>query len=74
MREMIDENEAQRDLIVRAINGAISRHYHEVVEGRAAPAFAWVVVKDLFCHGSTVSTEICRQYGFDPEQEIGAGE
>ena len=66
--------QAQRDLIVRAINEAISSHRYAVVDGKESPSPTWVIVKGIFCHGSTVSAEICRQYGFDPEQEIGADE
>jgi hypothetical protein len=64
------ENEKQRNLIARAIENGISKHRYSVAEDAAGPVPVWVVVKGLFCHGSTASAEICREYGFDPDQEI----
>ena len=32
------------------------------------PAELWVRVKALFGHGSTYSAQICRAYGFDPNE------
>ena len=72
--DLAERDQAQRDLIVRAINGAIGKHIHEVLEGRAAPRQIWCLVKSVFGRGSTVSADICRQYGFAPDREIGADE
>lgn len=72
IRDLIAENDGQRDMIIRAINGAIRRRHIEVAEGRSGPKPAWSITKSLFGHGSTVSAEICRKYGFDPDREIGA--
>ena len=30
----------------------------------------WVVIKDVFCVGSTVATEICRKCGLDPDEIV----
>ena len=72
IRELIEENDRQRDLIIHVINGAIGRHRYDVATGMASPERVGSLVKQLFFHNSTVSAEICRTYGFDPEQEIGA--
>ncbi|NCC26606.1 MAG: hypothetical protein EOM22_00260 [Gammaproteobacteria bacterium] len=74
IRDLIAENDRQRELIVRAIDEAISRHRYAVNDGKASPAPTWVIVKGCFCHGSTVSADICRQYGVNPEHEIGVDE
>lgn len=34
------------------------------------PCPRWAAVCDRFGMGSTYATELCRQYGFDPHEEI----
>jgi hypothetical protein len=60
-----------RDLVVRAINGATSAYQGRVLAGNAAPTPRWAILKHLFCCGSNEAANICRAYNLDPEEEIG---
>ncbi len=64
----------ERELIQRAINSASGTHEHACVEDDLEPVPRWVIVKKLFCCGSTVATAICHRYGYDPERMIGRQE
>ena len=50
------------NLTERAVRNAISH--------TAGPSPRWVAVGDTFAVGSTVAIEICRVYGFDPDESI----
>jgi hypothetical protein len=65
---------AERELIQRAINSVSGKHEFLCSEGDAAPRQRWVIVRDLFCCGSTVATAICHKYGYDPDKVIGGNE
>lgn len=45
---------------------AVGRKGH----GRKEPR--WVRVMDRFALGSTYARELCRRYGFDPDEKVGA--
>lgn len=63
----IDGNEfEERELIRRAINsieGPSRRRFSHGIE-------RWVLVKDMFCVGSTVARGLCREFGFDPDEAL----
>ena len=52
---------SERELIQRAIRNA---------KPFACPEPRWVMVKRVFGTGSTVSSQICEKYGFDPDKEV----
>jgi hypothetical protein len=60
-----------RQYIARAINRKIDAHREAVEDGEAAPRAVWALVKDLFCYGSTESAAIAREFGHNPDFEIG---
>lgn len=50
------------DLLRRAVKNA----------GHDSPRrVRWAHVRDLFCTGSTTAIALCRQYGLNPDEEIG---
>ena len=51
----------ERELIQRAIQMAKPAFQHQS---------RWVMVKRVFGTGSTVSAEICREHGYDPDEEV----
>jgi hypothetical protein len=54
-------------LVKRAIEGV--RKYKPKGPGRRqTPMPLWVRVKDIFHHGSGYSSEVCRRFGFDPNE------
>lgn len=56
---------ADAELIRRVIDGAAFRL---VRRGRAKPL--WSVVGDRFCLGSTYAQQLCRRFGYDPDQPV----
>lgn len=62
---------SERELIQRAINGAIGKYAYQCTEGTSPPMPRWDVVKRLFCCGSTVATAILYKYGLDPNAMVG---
>ena len=74
MNDDTDIPYTERDLLLRAINSASSRHRSDCEDGIAVPKPLWAIVRDLFCCGSTVATAICYRYGYDPEKMIGDAE
>lgn len=53
------------ELIRRVIGGLAGKK-----RGRKQPL--WATVGDRFCLGSTYSTQLCRRFGFDPDQQVSA--
>lgn len=53
-------------LVKRAIEGV--RKYKPKGPRRRSPLPLWVRVKDIFHHGSGYSSEVCRRFGFDPNE------
>lgn len=68
---MNDTVVSERDLIVRAIRMAKAAHTQLVADGRTFPVPLWYLVKGVFGRKSTVSEEICRAYGLDPDEQVG---
>lgn len=52
------------DLVNRAIMNARPRKYPNRKQPR------WVAVMDTFALGSTYSHQLCRKYGFDPDDMV----
>jgi hypothetical protein len=69
--EMRLEIDYQRELIIRAINSAISTQLYRVMQRYTGPKTVWELCKNIFGFGSSFSIEICKKYGFDPDQIIG---
>lgn len=63
----IDGNKfEERELIgraIRSIQGPSRRRSSYGVQ-------RWVLVKDMFCVGSTVARGLCREFGFDPDEAL----
>ena len=53
------------DLLKRAVSNARARHCRK---GQKHPR--WVAIVDVFALGSTYAMQLCRRFGFDPEQEV----
>jgi hypothetical protein len=60
-----------RDLVIRAINGATSAHQGRVLAGTEAPKPRWAILKHLFCCGSTEAADICHRFNLNPDEQIG---
>lgn len=56
---------SEKELICRALRNARPR-------GRAS-APLWGAVEETFGVGSTVAVELCRAYGFDPDETVVGG-
>lgn len=63
------ENEAQRDLIVRALNLRIR---YLQLDGFKVPT--WIAAQDVFGGNVDAARAICHRHGFDPDREIGEDE
>jgi hypothetical protein len=48
----------------------IRRHFNGRGRGRRKPRWVWV--SDRFALGSTYARQLCRRYGVDPDDEVGA--
>jgi hypothetical protein len=61
-------------LILAALKSC--RHLHDVVDGEASPPERqrplWVIVRDLFCVGSTSAADLCRRFNLDPDEMVPA--
>lgn len=51
-------------LVIRALNNAMAKEVARLPALRKAP---WVVVRNTFGHGQTISRAICRRYGINPD-------
>lgn len=56
---------ADADLLRRAVKSARSREYN-----RGSKHARWVAVMDAFALGSTYSRQLCRRFGFDPDEMV----
>jgi len=54
-------------LVKRAIDG-VRKDKPKGPGRRQKPDPLWVRVKDIFHHGSGYSSEVCRRFGFDPNE------
>lgn len=65
---MGDVNEIEdAELIRRVISGCACRTARSK-HNRAQ--FLWRVVGDRFCLGSTYAAQLCRRFGYDPDQMV----
>ena len=55
-------------LVKRAIEGVRKYKSKQGAGRRQTPMPLWVRVKDIFHHGSGYSSEVCRRFGFDPNE------
>lgn len=79
-RARLAEVEAERDaaragveelrLTLAAERELVARVFRTIHMGRRHLPL-WAHVADVFAHGSTLSRELCRRMGYDPEQEVG---
>jgi ribosomal protein S13 len=59
MSEFITHDITAEDLVKRALMNL-----------RGKRKLRWVAVTDAFAVGSTAAYEICRHFGFDPDEEL----
>lgn len=55
-------------LVKRAIEGVRKYKPKKGPSRHRTPLPLWVRVKDIFHHGSGYSSEVCRRFGFDPNE------
>jgi len=55
-------------LVKRAIEGVRKYKPKKGTYRPRTPLPLWVRVKDIFHHGSGYSSEVCRRFGFDPNE------
>ena len=51
-----------KELVERAVRNAKSH--------KAGDSVRWAAVADVFAVGSTMATELCKQYKLDPDEQI----
>lgn len=54
------------ELIRRVISG--QRRIARTTRGRTIPL--WSKVGDRFCLGSTYAQQLCRRFGYDPDEQV----